>query len=156
MKIKLLSVGKVRNEFIRQGEIEYIKRIQKFNPLQIDYVKEERIIKTRKPSEIITAEGERLLKKIPPRSWVVAMDKNGTLFSSERFAQLVSGVMNKGTAYLLFIIGGTLGLSKTVKNKSHAVISLSKMTFTHEMTRLILLEQIYRSFTILKGKKYHK
>ena len=84
------------------------------------------------------------------------MDKNGTLFSSERFAQLVSGVMNKGTAYLLFIIGGTLGLSKTVKNKSHAVISLSKMTFTHEMTRLILLEQIYRSFTILKGKKYHK
>ncbi|MEJ2628409.1 MAG: 23S rRNA (pseudouridine(1915)-N(3))-methyltransferase RlmH [bacterium] len=156
MKIKLLSVGKVRNEFIRQGEIEYIKRIQKFNPLQIDYIKEERIIKSRKPSEIITAEGERLLKKIPPRSWVVAMDKNGTLFSSERFAQLISGVMNKGTAYLLFIIGGTLGLSNTVKDKSHAVISLSKMTFTHEMTRLILLEQIYRSFTILKGKKYHK
>ncbi len=156
MKIKLLSVGRVKKGFIRQGEIDYIKRIQKFIPLQIDYVKEERIIKTRKPSEIITAEGERLLKKIPPRSWIVSLDKDGTLFSSESFAQLISKVMNKGTGYLLFIIGGTLGLSKTVKNKSDTVVSLSKMTFTHEMTRLILLEQIYRSFTILKGKKYHK
>jgi 23S rRNA (pseudouridine1915-N3)-methyltransferase len=156
MKIKIVSVGKVKKGFIRQGEIDYIQRIQKFSSLQIDHIKEEKIVKSRKPDEIITSEGERLLKKIPPRSWIVSLDKDGTLFSSESFAQLISRVMNKGTAYLLFIIGGTLGLSKAVKNKSDTVVSLSKMTFTHEMTRLILLEQIYRSFTILKGKKYHK
>ena len=156
MQLRLLSVGKVKKEFIRKGELEFIKRIQKFCPIKIDTVKEEKIIIGKKTYEIIEKEGERLIKKIPQRSWLISMDKSGTLFSSENFAQLISEIMNKSTAYLVFVIGGTLGLSSKIKNRSDTIVSLSKMTFTHEMARLILLEQIYRSFTILKGEHYHK
>jgi len=156
MKIILLSVGKVRKEFIRKGEIEYLKRIKRYIPLETDYVKEEKIVKNRKDSDIINKEGERLIKKIPHRSWTVTLDRNGTLFSSDGFARFLSERMNTGTAHLTFIIGGALGLSSEIRNQSNTVISLSKMTFTHEMSRLILLEQIYRSFTIIKGEQYHK
>ncbi|MFO7891529.1 MAG: 23S rRNA (pseudouridine(1915)-N(3))-methyltransferase RlmH [bacterium] len=156
MQIRLLSVGKIKKEFLKQGESDYIRRIQKYSPLKIDTIKEEKIVKGQKYNTIIEKEGERLIKKIPKRSWIISLDKEGTLFSSEDFARLISGIMNKGTAYLLFVIGGTLGLSSTIKNRSNTVVSLSRMTFTHEMTRLILLEQIYRSFTILKGEHYHK
>ncbi len=156
MKIHILSVGKIRKEFIRMGETEYIKRIERYIPLTINHTKEEKIIKNRKNSDIINQECERLIKKIPKRSWIVTLDRNGILFSSENFARFISERMNTGTADLTFIIGGVLGLSSEIRNQSNTVISLSKMTFTHEMSRLILLEQIYRSYTILKGEQYHK
>jgi len=156
MKIHILSVGKVRKEFIRKGETEYIKRIERYIPLKINHIKEEKIVKNRKNSDIINKECERLIKIIPKRSWLVTLDRNGTLFSSENFARFVSERMNAGTEHLTFIIGGALGLCSEIKNQSHTVVSLSKMTFTHEMSRLILLEQIYRSLTILKGEQYHK
>lgn len=156
MHIKLLSVGKVKKGFLKQGEAEYFKRIQKYNPLILETVKEEKIIKGKKHVKIREKEGERLIKRIPDRSWVISLDKDGSVFSSEKFAQVISGIMNKGTAYLVFVIGGTLGLSSEIKNTSNTIVSLSRMTFTHDMTRLILLEQIYRSFTILNGEHYHK
>lgn len=156
MQIRLLSVGKVKKGFIRQGESEFIKRIKKYNPLIMDSVQEEKIVREKKHNDIREKEGDRLIKRIPQRSWIISLDNNGTLFSSKEFTQLIARIMNKGTAYLIFIIGGTLGLSSEIKSKSNAIVSLSRMTFTHEMTRLILLEQIYRSFTILNGEHYHK
>lgn len=156
MNIKILTVGRMNKDFLRKGETEYIKRISSYSSVTIDEVKDVKIKKNYSREQIIHTEGERLIKKIPNRSWIVSLDENGRKFTSVEFAKCVSGYMSKGVANIVFLIGGPLGLSKNVKKISHQVLSLSKMTFTHEMVRLILLEQIYRSFTIIKGGKYHK
>lgn len=143
-KIRLFWPGKTKSEFIREGINEYLKF------LKTDAVVE--IIEFREGSgsrqQVIEEESQRLLEKAPEN--FILLDEKGENFSSLEFAQFI-----KGETCLNFAIGGVFGLSAQAKEKARHKIALSRMTLTHEMSRLILLEQLYRAFAIIKGKKYH-
>ena len=140
--IKILAVGKVKEPFYRQGIEEYAKRISKFAKLSAEEIKD-----TNKENE-----GKKILQ-IAYNSYLIALDAEGKQFSSEGLAELLKGIEQKN---ICFAIGSQEGLSEEVLKKADLVLSLSNMTFLHEMARLILVEQIYRAMTINKGMKYHK
>ena len=156
MHIQILSVGKTKSPYVSDGEKDYFSRLKHYCQVESIVVSEEKIRKGTQPRIILQKEGERLLGKISDNSFVVVLDKMGDMCSSEKLSEKFQNWQNQGIKKLIFVIGGPLGLDKKVVARADFVLSLSKMTFTHEMTRLILLEQIYRSFTILKGEKYHK
>jgi 23S rRNA (pseudouridine1915-N3)-methyltransferase len=156
MKIKIIVVGKTKEKFLQQGEQEFQRRLKHYCQLEQVIIKEEKIVSNRTEQIIKLKEAERILAQTTRGSYIIALDREGDQVSSEELAEFLQQKMNDGYGEAIFIIGGTLGLGETVLNSSAKVLSLSKMTFTHEMSRLILLEQLYRAFTILKGTKYHK
>jgi 23S rRNA (pseudouridine1915-N3)-methyltransferase len=156
MRIKILAVGENRVSYLVKGEDDFLHRLKHYCTIEMWSVKSEKIKMGRRREEIFKKEAERLFKQIPERSMVIILDRNGKEYSSEELAEKLSVWQNKGIRNLVIIIGGPLGLSCSIKKKADVVLSLSRLTFTHEMIRLILLEQIYRAFTILKGEKYHK
>ena len=156
MKIKIITVGKTKEKFLQFGEKEFQQRLARYCQIEWITVKEEKIIAGKSDQQIKANEAERILEKIAPKSWKVALDRTGKPMSSEDLAAWLQKKMNEGTSEFEFIIGGALGLDPIILNSVNQVLSLSQMTFTHEMSRLILLEQLYRAFTILRGEKYHK
>lgn len=156
MRIFILAVGENRIDYLGDGESDYLKRIQRYCKIEIMTVKPEKIVKNRSPYQIKETEGKRLLQSVSNHGRVISLDRTGQLLTSDEFAHTIEKWQNEGVSQLTFIIGGALGLSRGVLEKSHLMLSLSPMTFTHEMVRLFLLEQIYRSYTILRGEKYHK
>jgi 23S rRNA (pseudouridine1915-N3)-methyltransferase len=156
MKIKIIVVGKTREKFLQQGEQEFQRRLKHYCQLEQVIVKEEKIISNKTEQIIKSKEAERILAQLTKGSFIIALDRESDQFSSEELAKFLQQKMNEGYGEVIFIIGGTLGLGEPVLNSAAKTLSLSKMTFTHEMSRLILLEQLYRAFTILKGTKYHK
>ncbi|MCU0644893.1 MAG: 23S rRNA (pseudouridine(1915)-N(3))-methyltransferase RlmH [bacterium] len=156
MKIKIIVVGRTKEKFLQIGEKEFQQRLARYCQVEWITVKEEKIVTGKSDHQIKANEAERILEKIAPKSWKVALDTTGKPMSSEGLAAWLQKKMNEGTSEFEFIIGGALGLDSTVLNSVNQVLSLSQMTFTHEMSRLILLEQLYRAFTILRGEKYHK
>jgi len=156
MKISIIIVGKTKEKFLQLGEEEFQRNLARFCQLEWIVVKEEKIVSTRSGQIIKQKEANRILNKIPKGSYVIAVDRTGEQISSEEFAEYLQMKMNEGLGKITFIIGGTLGLDNRVLKSATKVLSLSFMTFTHEMSRLILLEQVYRAFTILKGTGYHK
>jgi len=156
MKIKIIVVGKTKEKFLQSGEEEFQQKLARYCQLEWVVVKEEKIISDKAEPIIKPKEAERILNKTSKGSLVIALDRTGDQMSSKELAEFLQQKMNEGYGETTFIIGGTLGLGKNVLKSAATVLSLSKMTFTHEMSRLILLEQLYRAFTILKGKKYHK
>ena len=156
MKISIIIVGKTKEKFLQLGEEEFQRNLARFCQLEWIVVKEEKIVSTRSGQIIKQKEANRILNKIPKGSYVIAVDRTGEQMSSEEFAEYLQMKMNEGLGKITFIIGGTLGLDNRVLKSATKVLSLSFMTFTHEMSRLILLEQVYRAFTILKGTGYHK
>ena len=156
LKLNFIVVDRTRSSFIKEGEEEYLKRLKRFTCYKWTEVKPVRITKGTSDEEVIRKEGENILTKIEPGDYIIALDRTGKQCSSECFANMLKRLSVEIKGQVCFIIGGPLGLSKHVLNKADHIMSISEMTLTHEMARLILTEQIYRAFTILEGHKYHK
>ncbi len=155
MKMKIILISKTKTEYV-QAEQEFLKRLQRYAEVEILNLKEEPITKNRSNDEIMEIEGKRILDKLDKDYFTVALHLMGVQKTSEEFADLIEENRDFKGAKICFIIGGPLGLSQNVLNKADLVLSFSKMTFTHQLIRLLLLEQIYRGFEILKGTGYHK
>ncbi len=154
MKIKILCLGKTKQQFIEEGIREYQKRITKYIKLDWQILPDIKLTGN-KTIEIVKEQEAMILEKnFPTSSLIIVLDENGIEFSSEKFAEYLEDKLLLGKDILL-IIGGVYGLSKRILQKADLVLSFSRFTFTHQMIRFLLAEQIYRSFTIIKGKKYH-
>ncbi|VAW36773.1 23S rRNA (pseudouridine(1915)-N(3))-methyltransferase [hydrothermal vent metagenome] len=154
MKIELLVVGKTRQDYLAAGIEDYQQRLRPYCSLSIKVVKEKR---GRLPDNArLREEGEKLLSLVPKGALLVVLDPGGRRLSSEELAFDVGRWRDMGKQLISFVVGGPLGLSDEVRRRAEVTISLSRMTFTHEMARLLFLEQLYRAFTILAGSKYHK
>lgn len=155
MKIKLLVVGKTKSKFLIDGENEYQKRLKhycKFSELLIPDIKNAGKLSKR---ELKEKEGDLILKSIKKSDYIILLDDKGLTLTSVGFAEFLNKKMISSTNELVFVIGGAFGFSESVYKRSDAKLSLSKMTFSHQMVRMIFKEQLYRAFTILKGVKYH-
>lgn len=155
MKIKLICVGKTVNKYLIEGENEYLNRLNHYSSVEKIEIPEIKNAKNLSKENIKKTEGELILKHIQPADIIVLLDENGSAFSSVKFAEYIQKKFNSGGKNLLFIVGGAYGFSDDIYNLANDKISLSKMTFSHQMVRLFFLEQIYRAFTILKGEPYH-
>ncbi|GGE05853.1 ribosomal RNA large subunit methyltransferase H [Marinithermofilum abyssi] len=159
MRIHLLAVGKIKEKYLAQGIREYLKRLQPYAKTEIIEIAEEKGQEPLSESElehIKQKEGERILNRISPQSHVIALAIQGSPLSSEELAQQMEQLATFGTSHLTFIIGGSYGLSPDVLKRADQLLSFSRMTFPHQLMRLILLEQVYRAFKIIRGESYHK
>lgn len=159
MKITILCVGKVKEKFYRMAIDEYVKRLGRYCKLEIIEVADEKTPDNASEHEetlIKDKEGERILKNIRREATVIALAIEGKMFSSEQLAGKISQLGISGESHIQFIIGGSLGLSDKVLKEADLLLSFSKMTFPHQLMRVILLEQIYRSYRIIQGEPYHK
>lgn len=155
MKITLLVVGKTDSTYLAQGINEYSKRLKHYVNFDIEVIPDIKKNKNRSIEDQKKLEGELILSKILPGKELHLFDENGSTVSSREFAGFIEKKMVGGLKELILVIGGPYGFSGEVKNKAVSKISLSKMTFSHQMARLLCVEQIYRAFTILKGEPYH-
>jgi 23S rRNA (pseudouridine1915-N3)-methyltransferase len=159
MQIRIIAVGKIKEKFLQEGIAEYEKRLRPYAKVQVIEIPEERRPATASPGtelSVTEKEGERILAALPERSFVIALDVKGQAWSSEELAATFGERELSGQNQITFVIGGDLGLSPAVLARSSLRLSLSRMTFTHPMARLLLLEQVYRAFRILRGEPYHK
>ena len=159
MKIKIYAIGKIKENYLKIGIDEYLKKIKPYSQIEIVEVNDEPIPNNPNNSEIEIAknkEGEKVLQLIKPGEYLIGLDLGKKELESPAFAEYLNKKMENSGAALSFVIGGSYGLSDELKNRCNDSISLSKMTFLHQMTRLILLEQIYRAFKILRNETYHK
>lgn len=155
MKLELLCVGKTRERFIQEGLDKYSKYVRPYAELTIREIKEEKIYDLKDAPLIRKREAERLLKAVPAGAYLIALDERGQEYTSHEFAHDLNVLIESGVREVAFIIGGAMGLDESVTQRAGKVLALSRWTFTHEMARLVLLEQVYRAFTIIKGKTYH-
>lgn len=159
MQIRILAVGKIKEPYLRDGIAEYEKRLRPYVKVQvIEIPDEKRALHPSAAQELLAKEreGERILAAIPPEACVVVLDVHGCLQSSEDLAAHIHDWEIAGKNNIVMVIGGDLGISPAVISRAHLRLSISPMTFTHQMVRMILLEQIYRAFRILRGEPYHK
>lgn len=152
MRCRVIWLGKTREPWIRTGIDEYAARIKRYLPLTVDELKDE---KDATLEEGRRREGERLLKQLSPNAVLVALDERGQQMDSVKFAEFIGKHRDGGTAELVFAIGGAYGFSDEVRSRAAKVLALSAMTFTHQMVRPFLLEQLYRACTILNNELYH-
>ncbi|WP_375253404.1 23S rRNA (pseudouridine(1915)-N(3))-methyltransferase RlmH [Dokdonia donghaensis] len=155
MNIKLLCVGKTDNKQLQALVDEYSKRLNFYIKYNIETLPDIKNVKNLSEQEQKTKEGALILSKLGPYDHLVLFDENGKSFSSVGFSKFLQKKMNSGIKTLVFVIGGPYGFSQEVYNKAIGKVSLSQMTFSHQMVRLFITEQIYRGFTILKGEPYH-
>ena len=155
LKIRFIVVDRTREPFLRQGEAFYMHRLKRYAHTEWVEIKAARIKKGRTSGQILTLEGDSIAKKIRPQDYNIALDRSGQSYSSKGLAQHIERLSHTRSS-MGFIIGGPLGLSKRVIEMSDDSLSLTPLTLTHEMARLILLEQLYRAFTIINHEKYHK
>ena len=154
MKIKIICLGKTKQKFIEEGIREYQKRITKYITLDWQILSDVKLTGNKTIEVIKKQEALILEKNLRASSIIVVLDENGKEFSSENFAKYLDDKLLRRKD-IIFIIGGVYGLSDKILERADMVLSFSRFTFTHQMIRLLLIEQLYRSFTILKGKKYH-
>lgn len=154
MKIKIVQIGKTKAEYIADGINEYLKRLGRNFVIEVVTVKEVGVSKTFPVARCKEEEGVGLLRALRDEDYVVALDEKGKNMGSVMFADLLKKHGDIGRT-VVFVIGGAFGLSDAVRERSNLELSLSQMTFTHEMVRLILLEQVYRAGCIIQGKEYH-
>jgi 23S rRNA (pseudouridine1915-N3)-methyltransferase len=158
MQIKIVAVGKIKEKYLTMGIAEFVKRLTPFCSLSIIEVDEERM--PEKPSDVekvkvLTREGERMMKHIKEGTHLIVLDVIGKQASSEQLAENISALGLCGKSNITFAIGGAFGLSPDLVKAADERLSFSKMTFTHQMIRLLLVEQVYRAFKINRGEKYH-
>lgn len=156
MKIKIIALGKIKEKFLKEGIDEFLKRLTPYAAVEIIEIPAIEIKDENLTSKILEQEGEKILSHIKPQSYVVTLEINGKMFSSEEFAQKIEELTNDGVSEIVFVIGSSCGISPIVSNRANLKMSMSKMTFLHQFARLILVEQIYRAFKIIKGETYHK
>ena len=159
MKITIIAVGKIKEKYLTDAIAEYSKRLSKYCRLEIIQVQDEK--DSEKQSEtakkqILTKEAARIAPHIKDDSYVIVLAINGKLLSSEELSKKIDSLGISGTSSITFIIGGSLGLSEEILSKADMLLSFSKMTFPHQLMRVILLEQIYRGYKIMSGEPYHK
>ncbi len=158
MNIKIICVGKVKETFIQEAIKEYTKRISKYAEITICEVPDEIVPANPSPKEIENikkAEAEKILKQIKATDFVIALDLKGKEISSEELASKIENITLNGYSTICFLIGGTLGFDKSIIERSGFNICFSKLTFPHQLIRLFLVEQIFRSFKIINNEKYH-
>ncbi|MCU9613454.1 23S rRNA (pseudouridine(1915)-N(3))-methyltransferase RlmH [Caldibacillus lycopersici] len=159
MRISIVSVGKLKEKYLKQGIDEYLKRMSAYAKVEIIEVPDEKApenMSEAEMQEVKRKEGERILSHISQDSYVITLEIGGKLLSSEQLAEKIDELATYGKSKIAFIIGGSLGISNEVQKRSDFALSFSKMTFPHQLMRLILLEQVYRSFRINRGEPYHK
>ena len=159
MRIKIYAIGKIKEDYLKLGINEYLKRIKPYSDIEIIEVNDESIKEnpSQKEIEIVkNKEGEKVLKLLKKNEYLISLDLDKKQLKSEEFAEFLNEKFVLGQSNISFVIGGSYGLSDELKNRANDSISLSKMTFLHQMTRLILLEQIYRAFKINRNETYHK
>ena len=156
MKVVIISVGRVRQHFVRAGEEEYVKRLRatplalSFDELGCDAPE------SLSPAEVQEREAATLLKRLESHDYVVVLDERGKQLHSQEFSRLVEQRMSQGVRSLAFVIGGAFGFSEKVRQRADYVLSLSTLTMPHQLVRLVLVEQIYRAHTLMRGISYHK
>jgi len=159
MKIKIVTVGKLKEKYLKDGIAEYSKRISRFAAVEMIELADEKTPDRASDSEnekILNLEGNRILSKIGDREFVVVLAIEGKTLSSEEFSSQLEQASINGSSTLTFVIGGSLGLSKEVKKRANLSVSFGRLTLPHQLMRLVLIEQIYRAFTIQQGSPYHK
>ncbi len=155
MTIKLLGIGKTDDPALQNLTEVYIKRLGFYNKFEFEIIPDIKNAKNLDENQQKQKEGELLLNKVAASDFVVLLDENGKQYSSEEFSEFIQKRLNSGLKQLVFIIGGPYGFSEDVYKRADAKLSLSKMTFSHQMIRLFFVEQLYRAFTILKNEPYH-
>ncbi|WP_062351069.1 23S rRNA (pseudouridine(1915)-N(3))-methyltransferase RlmH [Bacillus kwashiorkori] len=159
MKIIIVSVGKLKEKYLQQGIEEYLKRLSAYAKVEIVELADEKApenMSIAEMEEVKRKEGERILAHLQQDTYVITLEIGGKMLSSEQLAEKIDQLGTYGKSKISFVIGGSLGLSKEVQTRSNMALSFSKMTFPHQLMRLILLEQIYRAFRINRGEPYHK
>ena len=159
MKVKIVTVGKLKEKYLKDGIAEYSKRISRFATVEMVELADEKTPDRASDSEnekILDLEGNRILSKIGDREFVVVLAIEGKTLSSEEFSKQLEQASINGFSTLTFVIGGSLGLSKEVKKRANLSVSFGRLTLPHQLMRLVLIEQIYRAFTIQQGSPYHK
>jgi 23S rRNA (pseudouridine1915-N3)-methyltransferase len=159
VNISIITVGKLKEKYLKQGIEEYVKRLSAYAKIDIIEIPDEKAPETLSDMEMLQVkakEGERILSKISDDTHVIALAIEGKMKSSEELADTIDKLATYGKSKVAFVIGGSLGLSKDVMKRANDTLSFSKMTFPHQLMRLILVEQIYRAFRINRGEPYHK
>lgn len=159
MKITILTVGKIKEKFYTEAINEYSKRLSRYCKLEIVQVADEKTAENCSENEadiVKQKEAERLLKHIPEDAYVITLEINGKNLDSVELAEKINRLGISGTSHIVFVIGGSLGLHKSVSDRADFKLSFSRMTFPHQLMRVILLEQIYRSYRIINNQPYHK
>jgi 23S rRNA (pseudouridine1915-N3)-methyltransferase len=159
VNISLLTIGKLKEKYLKQGIDEYLKRLTAYAKVEVIELPDEKApeqLSDIEMEQVKNKEGERLLAKISPDAYVIALAIEGKQRSSEELADMIDKLATYGKSKIAFVIGGSLGLSKDVLNRADEKLSFSKMTFPHQLMRLILLEQVYRAYRINRNEPYHK
>ena len=156
MKIKIIALGKIKEKFLKDGIDEFLKRLTPYASIEIVELQPVEIKDENLTQRALEEEGGNILSHIKETSFVITMEILGKELSSEEFASKINEITQSGISELIFIIGSSCGLAKSVSERANFKMSMSKMTFLHQFARLILVEQIYRAFKILKCEKYHK
>jgi len=150
--IKIITVGSIKEKYLKEAIEEYSKRLKKFTSIEIIEVKDEGLVE---PSKAIQLEGEKIQKNINPKDYLITLEIDGKELTSIEFSEKINQILI-ANSNITFVIGGSYGLSSEIKNKANFHLSFSKMTFPHQLFRVMLLEQIYRSYKILNNESYHK
>jgi len=159
LKITVISVGKIKEKFFSQAISEYVKRLSRYCSLTMIEVADEKAPENLSIADMTAVknkEGQKILEKMPQGSFVVTLEIDGRQMTSEELAQNFEELALRGSSHICFIIGGSLGLGDAVSSASNLKLSFSSMTFPHQLFKIMLLEQIYRAFKIIKGEPYHK
>ena len=159
MKIKLVTVGKLKEKYLKDGIAEYAKRLKHFTKFELIELSDEKTpdkASHLENQQILDKEGTRILSKLADKEFVIALAIEGQQFPSEKFSKILSDITIRGISDITFVIGGSLGLSNTVKKRANLLMSFGKLTLPHQLMRLVLVEQIYRAFMIQQGSPYHK
>ena len=159
MKITVITVGKIKEKYLRDAVAEYVKRLSRYCKLEIIEVADEKTPDQAGETveeQIRDKEGERILKYIRDDMYVITLEIGGKMLSSEELADKINMLGIQGQSSVAFVIGGSIGLGREVLKRSDYALSFSKMTFPHQLMRVILLEQVYRSYRIINGEPYHK
>ncbi len=155
MTIKLLGIGKTDDPALQNLTEVYINRLQFYNKFEFELIPDIKKAKNLNKNQQKQKEGELILNKLIASDFVVLLDEGGKQFTSEAFSEYIQKRLNSGLRQLVFVIGGPYGFSEAVYNRADSTVSLSKMTFSHQMVRLFFTEQLYRAFTILRNEPYH-
>lgn len=156
MNIKIIALGKIKEKFLKEGIDEFMKRLTPYANVEIVELSPVEIRDENLVERALDEEGEKILSHIKAQSYVITLEIEGKQLSSPDLAKKIEEVTNDGISEIVFVIGSSCGISKNVSARANFKLSMSKMTFLHQFARLILVEQIYRAFKIIKGETYHK
>ena len=156
MKIKIIALGKIKEKFLKDGIDEFMKRLTPYTSIEIVELSPVEIKDENLTQKALEQEADKILANIKPNSYVITLEILGKQLTSEDFAQKINEITNTGISELVFVIGSSCGIAPSVSQRADFKLSISKMTFLHQFARLLLIEQIYRAFKILKNETYHK